>query len=146
MAHDIAIPVPGLRGEPDDDLPGPAAVDQISQDVGRPLQLDRGGLPLGTLLEFDVADPDRPEIGDCRAHGDGVSGRLADRHRLVQLGRGLDTDDGDAWGIRHRDVRRHQGHFGAAGSRGLGQRQSLAATGSIAQEPDRVDGFASAPG
>ena len=68
------------------------------------------------------------------------------QHRVAQLLGGLDPDHLDAGRVGQRDVGGHQGHLGAAGGRGAGQRVALQARGAVAEEAHRVEVLAGAAG
>ena len=137
-----AVGVAGLGCEADDDLPDRSPPDQLGQDVGGADQLQ--GQRLG-LLALGRQALGRAVVGDRGRHDHRVCrGRLG-QHHLAELLRALDPTHGDPRRSGQRG-RADQDHLGAAGCGGAGQGVALPAAGAVAQEADRVQVLAGAPG
>ncbi len=145
--EDRAGVVAGLGGEADDDGlgPGPLGGDLV-QDVGVLGQLQARGGAVSGLLDLALADRGRAVVGRGCGHHHRVGRSGCRHHGVAQLAGGLDPDHLDAGRVGQAHVGADQGDLGAAGHRGPGQGVALPARGAVAEEPDRVEVLAGAPG
>ena len=99
----VAIVVPGLGGEPDDDLAGSGRIGhQPGQNirVGGELDGHRGSAPVirhrgCLLLDLGGRHGERPVVGDGRCHDNGVGIAGDFTHGMEHVGGGAGGDDGD---------------------------------------------------
>ena len=137
----VAEQVPGLRGEPDDDLAGRAGRPDSSRRMsGFATRSDRLRRRRRVFLIFVLAPGRRPVVGDRGGHDHGVGVRraassTASRSWAADVTRTTLAPAGSA----RRHVGGHQGDLGAAGGGRRGQRVALPPGGPVAEEPDRIE-------
>src|SRR5215217_3142158 len=95
VGEHVAFVVPGLGGEPDDQLAGRALGDQLGQHIGIACQRHAAGLATAVLLQLGGRRGLGPEVGDGRAHHDDVGSVGLGEHGGAQLLGRADRDRPD---------------------------------------------------